>query len=127
IELRKKTGLVYSASSTLQAGRTRGVYIVDYACDPTNVSKAANIVRQELTSMQTTVVPDDELLRVKAMLLRRLPLAEASVEGIAHGLLGRRDLDLPLDEPTIAAHRYMELTSEDLRSAFQKWMRPDDL
>ena len=127
IELRKKTGLVYSAGSALQAGRTRGVYIVDYACDPNNVGKAAHIVRQELANMQIAAVPDDELLRVKAMLLRRLPLAEASVEGIAHGLLGRVDLDLPLDEQTIAAQRYMELTSADVQSAFQKWIRPNDL
>lgn len=127
IELRKNTGLVYSVGSTLQAGRTRGAYLIQYACDPQNVGKAANIAVQELRSMQSAAVGADELLRVKALLLRQIPLAEASVDGIAHGLIERRELNLPLDEPAIAARRYIELTPEQVQAAFQKWMRPDDL
>ena len=127
IELRKNSGLVYSVGSSLQLGRTRGGYYIQYACDPGNVGKAADIAVHELKGMQSAPVGHDELLRVKALLLRQIPLAEASVESIAHGLLGRRELDLPLDEPTIAARRYMELTPADVQSAFVKWMRPDDL
>ena len=77
--------------------------------------------------MQSAAVGADELLRVKALLLRQIPLAEASVDGIAHGLIERRELNLPLDEPAIAARRYIELTPEQVQAAFQKWMRPDDL
>jgi zinc protease len=127
IELRKNSGLVYSVGSSLQLGRTRGGYYIQYACDPGNVTKAANIAVQELKSMQASAVGVDELARVKALLLRQIPLGEASVEGIAHGLLERRELELPLDEPSIAAHRYMELTPADVQSAFAKWIRPEDL
>jgi zinc protease len=127
IEMRKNSGLVYSVGSTLQAGRTRGGYFIQYACDPQNVGKAANIAVQELKSMQTAPAGADELLRVKALLLRRIPLGEASVDGIAHGLIERRELNLPLDEPSIAARRYIELTPAEVQSAFQKWIRPDDL
>jgi zinc protease len=127
IELRKNTGLVYSVGSTLQAGRTRGAYFIQYACDPQNVAKAANIAVQELRSMQSAAVSADELLRVKALLLRQIPLAEASVDGIAHGLIERRELNLPLDEPSIAARRYIELTPAEVQTAFQKWLRPDDM
>ena len=38
-----------------------------------------------------------------------------------------RDLDLPLDEPTIAARHYIELNAAAVQAAFQKWIRPDDL
>jgi len=127
IELRKNTGLVYSVGSMLQAGRTRGAYLIHYACDPQNVGRAAQIAVQEIKGMQSAAVGSDELLRVKALLLRRLPLAEASVDGIAHGLIERRELNLPLDEPTLAARRYVELTAEEVQAAFRKWMRPDDL
>ena len=127
IELRKNSGLVYTVGSSLQLGRTRGGYYIQYACDPANVGKAADIAVQELKGMQSSAVGLDELLRVKALLLRQIPLGEASVESIAHGLLGRRELDLPLDEPTIAARRYMQLTPADVQSAFVKWIRPDDL
>lgn len=127
IDLRKNSGLVYGVESVLQAGRTRSVYLVEYASDPQNVIKAANMVAREVTTMQDTPVGADELTRVKACLLRQIPLSEAGVEEIAHGLLGRADLGLPLDEPTRAAQRYIELGSGDVQQAFRKWLRPSDL
>jgi len=127
IDLRKNAGLVYSVGSSLQTGRTRGLYYVQYACDPQNVGKAAAIVAQELKTMQTKPVSGDELERVKAMVLRQLPLSEDSVSDIARGMLDRIDLDLPLDEPTIAAKRYIQLKPADIQAAFTKWIRPNDL
>jgi zinc protease len=127
IDLRKNSGLVYSVGSSLQAGRTRGAYFIQYASDPQNVSKAANMVVNEIKSMQTAPARPDELVRVKALLLRQIPLNESSVDDIAHGLIGRIDLDLPLDEPTLAAKRYIELGPSEVQAAFQKWLRPDDL
>ncbi len=127
IDLRKNTGLVYGVNSTFQIGRVRGVYLIDYACDPQNVGKAAAIATQEIRTMQTNPVAPDELLRVKALLLRQIPLGEASVDQIARGFLESRELDLPLDEPTLAAQRYIALGPADIQAAFQKWMRPDDL
>lgn len=127
IDLRKNSGLVYSVGSVLQAGRTRGAYLVEYASDPQNVSKAANLVVRDIAAMQTAPVSNDELVRIKALLVRQIPLSEASVDDIARGLLGRSDLGLPLDEPTRAAQRYIELGPADVQSAFRKWIRPDDL
>jgi zinc protease len=127
IDLRKNSGLVYSVESMLQAGRTRSVYLVEYASDPQNVAKAANMVAQELTTMQSTPVGLDELTRVKAYLVRQIPLSEAGVDDIARGILGRTDLGLPLDEPTRAAQRYIELDAAAVQGAFRKWLRPQDL
>jgi zinc protease len=126
-DLRKKSGLVYSVASELEPGRSRSVYFVQYACDPPNVSKAAAIVKRDIRGMQTTTVPADELDQVKALLIRRIPLSNASVDEIAHGLTNRVELELPLDEPAIAARHYMELGPADVEAAFKKWMRPGDL
>jgi zinc protease len=127
IALRKQSGLVYSVNSVLESGRTRGAYLVEYACDPPSVSKAATIVRREIADMQRTPVGAEELLRVKELLLRQIPLGESSVDAIAGGMINRVDLGLPLDEPTIAARRYIELSPTQIESAFRKWMRPSDL
>jgi zinc protease len=127
IDLRKDTGLVYSVGSMLQAGRTRGAYLIEYACDPANVSKAASIAVREVKAMQTAPATADELVRIKASLIRQIPLGESSVDEIAHGLVGRADLGLPLNEPTLAARRYVELGANDVQAAFAKWMRPDDM
>lgn len=125
IQMRKNTGLVYTVGSQLQAGRTRSVYYIYYACDPNNVGRAAAIATQEVADMQKAPPSADELSRVKALLLRQIPLAEASTDAIAQGFLNRRELDLPLDEPTLAARRYIGLSGDEVQAAFKKWMRPD--
>jgi zinc protease len=127
IDLRKNAGLVYSVDSELQAGRTRGVYLIHYACDPQNVGKAHRLVVRDLKAMQAQPTDAEELTRAKALLLRQIPLSESSIEDIAHNFLQRRDLDLALDEPTQAARRYIALTPVEVQNAFKKWARPDEL
>ncbi len=126
VELRKKSGLVYSVGSGLQAGRNRSVFLAQYASDPQNVEKAAQIVRQEFARMQKTPVPEEELRRVKAYLLRQIPLEESSEGQIARGFIQRVNQDLPLDEPRVAAERYVALSPDQVQKAFAKWVRPDD-
>jgi len=126
-DLREENGLVYYVSSSFEMSQTRGLYAVSYACDPPNVTKARAIVERNLKQMQTTLVTPDELQQAKALLLREIPLSESSIESIAHGLIRRTDLDLPLNEPTLAAHRYLRLTAEQVRGAYMKWVRPSDL
>jgi len=127
IDLRKNAGLVYSVDSLLQAGRTRSVYLIEYASDPQNVVKAAALVARELTAMQQSAVGADELTRGKAYLVRQLPLSEAGITEIAQGMLGRSDLGLPLDEPTRAAQRFIALDAAAVQAAFRKWLRPQQL
>ncbi|MGB9332454.1 MAG: pitrilysin family protein [Steroidobacteraceae bacterium] len=127
IDLRKNAGLVYSVDSVLQAGRTRSVYLIDYASDPQNVVKAADLVAREIRAMQDVAVSADELMRAKACLVRQLPLREAGTTEIARGMLSRSDLGLPLDEPTRAAERFIILDSASVQAAFRKWLRPQDL
>jgi zinc protease len=126
-DLREKTGLVYNVSSSFDVGRSRGIYMVAYACDPANVAKARGIVERNLHEMQATRIDDDALRQAKAMLLRETTLAESGLDAIADGFLSRVDLDLPLDEPTLAAHRYVNLSAAQVQAAFAKWLRPRDL
>jgi zinc protease len=126
-DLRENNGLVYSVSSAFNVGLTRGVYEVSYACDPPNVSKARAIIVRNLKDMETSKVTSRELRQAKVLLLREIPLSESSVQRVATGWLSRSVLDLPLDEPIRAAHRYVKLSASEVRVAFAKWLRPDDL
>jgi zinc protease len=74
--------------------------------------------------MQDTPVNNAELTRAKALLLRQIPLREASIDAIAKGFVAERELDLPLDEPIRAARRYIALSAAAVQAAFHKWMRP---
>ena len=126
-DLRQNAGLVYFVSSAVEAGKTRGLYFVTYGSDPANVSKATGMVVRELTTMQTAAVPADELRLAKAILLRSIPLAESSMNRIARGLTTRSAAGLPLDEPTRAAASYLALTPAEVKAAFARWIRPEDL
>ena len=126
IHLRKEAGLVYSVGSNMQIGRTRGVYLIDFASDPKNVAKAAAMAVQDVKGLQNQPAGAEELLRTKALLLRQIPLAEASIEEIARGIISRDDAGLPPDEPSIAARRYIALTAQDVQNVFKKWIRPGD-
>jgi zinc protease len=123
-DLREKAGLVYNVESFLEAGKNRSLFGVSYACDPPNVAKAASMVEYNLREMQMTDVTAHELRQAKILLLRQIPLSEASMDGIAKGLLSRSMQNLPFNEPIRAAERYRETTAKQVRNAFAKWIRP---
>jgi zinc protease len=126
-DLREERGLVYYVASTFEVGKTRSFYRASYGCDPANAAEARAIIVRDLKDMQTTLVTPGELSQAKAVLLREIPLAESSVRSIAAGLVTRSTEGLPLDEPVLAAKRYMEIGAELVRAAFARWLRPDDL
>ncbi|HUP02791.1 MAG TPA: insulinase family protein, partial [Bryobacteraceae bacterium] len=125
-DLRQKHGYVYSVSNSLRASETRAAYSVSYGCDPENVSKARALVDEDLNAMRTTNVTDAELQQAKALLLRQITLSESSEDAVASGYLGRALMGLPLDEPIRAARRYYEISADEVRAAFEKWVHPEN-
>jgi zinc protease len=126
-DLREKSGLVYFVDSSFTVGLTRGVYQVEYACDPPNVSKARAVILRDLKDMRAKKVTAQELHQAKLMLLRDIPLAESSVDYIAQGWLAYSALGLPLDERVHAGRIYVKLDAKDVQNAFTKWLRSDGL
>jgi zinc protease len=126
-DLRVKSGLVYFIFPTLNVGLTRGIYQVEYGCDPQNVSKARVIIFKNLKDLQTKKIPSPELRQAKMGLLRDIPLAESSVDYIAQGWLTYSALGLPLNERVHAGRIYVKLDARDVQSAFAKWLRSDGL
>ena len=126
-DLRINTGYVYSVSSSLSYSRTRARYTVSFGADQKNVEPARSLVIRDIQAMQTTPVGDAELTRAKAQLLRQLAMQRANVGAIAAAYLGRVELGVPLDADQRAAVQFQATTAEQLRDAFKKWLRPDDL
>jgi zinc protease len=113
--------------SSFNVGESRGIYQAQYACDPPNVSKARAAIVNELKAMRTKPVTATELHQAKLMLLRDIPLGEASVDTIAQIWLIRAGIGLPLDERVQAGKIYAKLEAKDVQTAFAKWIRPTDL
>jgi zinc protease len=125
-DLREKAGLVYAVEAEVEAGKTRSLFTVEYACDTRNVSKARSMIVSDIKEMLANPVTNEELLRAKALLIRQVSLSESSTERAASTLLDLSLEDLPLDEPVQAAKSYREVTAEQVRRAFAGWIRPDD-
>jgi zinc protease len=123
-DLREKSGLVYFVGSTFNIGLTRGVYQVSYACDPPNVGKARAMILADLADIRKKRVSSQELHQAKLMLLRDIPLSEASVDAIANAWLSRSELGLPLDEPVRAGKIYAAMDAKTVEQAFAKWLEP---
>jgi zinc protease len=126
-ELREETGLVYTVDGQLEAGTNRSLLSIAYGCDPENVGKARAVIEQELREMQSREVTPEELQQAKMLLLRQIPLSRASVGGIAGQYLGLVRDRLPLDEPMQAAGRLLAISAGEVREAFARRVRPDDL
>jgi len=125
-DLREKTGYVYTVGASLNASRTRARFTASFGADAVNVPKARALLVQDLTELQTTPPSESEMQQALAMLLREIPLGEASEMRIADGLLSRALMGLPLDEPVRAAERYKTTTAEQVKAAFAKWIRTND-
>ena len=123
-DLRQIAGYVYTVDVRLDASKTRSTYEVTYGCDPDNVSRARALIERDLDQMRTQEVSEDELHQAKALLLREIVLNESSEEAVAHGLLARAELGLPLDEPLIASRKFYALTAPEVRAAFDRAIRP---
>jgi zinc protease len=126
-DLREETGLVYTVDGHLHAGPNRSVLTVSYGCDPENVSRAREIIVRDLQTMQQQEVSSDELLQAKTLILRRIPLSQSSFTGIAEQYLALVRGKLPLDEQQKAAQRITGISAGEVREAFVKRIRPDDL
>jgi zinc protease len=126
-DLRQVAGLVYNVDDDFTAGKTRSVYTVTYGSDPPNVQKARDLVIRDLRAMQTENVTPGELHQAKALLLRQMALQQSSEDAIATLLLARAQIGLPLDESRHMGQRYYDMTADDVRAAFARWIRPQDL
>jgi zinc protease len=126
-DLRQTNGFVYGVDVDLSATSNRASYTIRYNCDPEKTPKVRAIVERDLNQMRTENVSDQELHQAKALLLRQIPLKESSVEAIASDILDRAQSGLPLEEPFESAKKYFALTADDIRIAFAKLIRTEDL
>ena len=124
-DLRGDSGYVYTVSSEFDLKKRRGDYSVTFGSDPDKVAPAAALVVRDLKRMGAAPPPDADIVRAKGILLRRIPLGEASFRAIAGQLLDDANRDRPLDEDIIAGRHYLVLTPAEVQRAYRAHVRPD--
>jgi zinc protease len=126
-EVREKRGLVYGASSSLDANRDRGTFTISFSAVPSKVDAAETVVRSELRRMQDEDVSADELARAKTRLVAEQLNAEQATSTIAGDLMRIALDDLPSTYYATLSDRYASTTAGDVRRAAQEYFHPDNL
>ncbi len=130
-DMRQKAGYVYNVDNSLHAGENAGADIFgdlrlrsgERLAEGARAGRAGTAPRR----CAPTNVSPAELQQAKALLLRSITLSESSEDAVAGGFVARALVGLPLDESFRAAQKYYDLTADDVRKAFEKWIRPEAL
>ncbi len=125
-DLRQNAGLVYSVSSSLGDARGRAKFQVDYASLPGNAAKIATMIDDEIYRMQTQPVGTFELSLIKASIVRRTIIGDASLSSIGSSLLNDAVDGSPLDQDHIAAEKILATDAADVQQAFSTYVKPAD-
>jgi zinc protease len=120
--VREKSGLAYYAYSSISAGIGPGSWEVSAGVNPQNVSKARQLIQDELDRYIQEGVTEEELADSKANFIGRLPLSLESNSGVANALLNIERHKLGLDYYRRYPNLVNEVTREDVLSTARKFL-----
>jgi zinc protease len=125
--IREEQGLAYSTSSSLDGGMGPGLWAARAGVNPANVDKAIESMIVEVRRLQDEPVGEDELLDAQDFLTGSLPLALESQDGVARSALDIELYNLGLDYLDRYPGIIRALTREQLQTAAQRHLHPDNL
>ena len=120
--VREKSGLAYYAYSSLNAGLGPGSWEVSAGVNPQNVSKARDLILEELKRFVQEGVTADELADTKANFIGRLPLSLESNGGVANALLNIERHNLGLDYYRRYEDLVNEVTADDVLNTARRFI-----
>lgn len=125
--VREKAGLAYYASTSVNSWIEAGSWEVSAGVNPENVTKAIDLITDELRKFCSEPVSQSELEDSKSNYIGRLPLSLESNSGVANSILNLERFHLGLDY----LQRYPELvnqvTREDILTAAKSYIDPEKL
>jgi zinc protease len=122
--VREQAGLAYYAYSTLGGGLGPGAWYVSAGVDPGNVSRAIELIVQEIDRFVSEPVEQEELEDTKTHYIGRLPLSLESNAGVAGALLNLERYDLGLDYYRRYSDMISSTTREEILATARKYLDP---
>ncbi|HJS17224.1 MAG TPA: pitrilysin family protein [Anaerolineales bacterium] len=120
--VREKSGLAYYAYSSLSAGTGPGSWEVNAGVNPQSVTKARDLIKDELNRFMQEGVTEDELADSKANFIGRLPISLESNGGVANALLNIERHQLGLDYYRRYPELVNEVTADDVLNTARKFI-----
>jgi zinc protease len=125
--VREKSGLAYSAYSSLNAGIGPGSWEVSAGVNPHNVEKASKLIQQEIERFAKKGVAAAELADSQANFIGRLPLSFESNAGVCNGLLNIERYNLGLDYYRRYPDLVRAVTPEQVVETARRYFTPEAL
>ncbi|MDX1415089.1 MAG: pitrilysin family protein [Candidatus Promineifilaceae bacterium] len=123
--VREELGLAYHASSHLAGGPGPSPWTVEAGTRPECVAQVIESIRQEISRIQNELVPHQELDDCKSFRVGSLPVGLETHAALAATLLDMEFYDLGLDYLQRFPHLMRNISAEQVRSAAQKYLSPD--
>ncbi|HET8730677.1 MAG TPA: pitrilysin family protein [Moraxellaceae bacterium] len=126
-ELRQRRGMTYGAYSNFQQMRAEGPFQISVSTRADQTADALRVIREIVTGFVKDGPSDEELRAAKANIIGSFPLSTASNDSII-GFLGAIGFyGLPLDYLDTYIAKVNAVTTDDVRAAFRRHVRPDRL
>jgi zinc protease len=125
--VREQSGLAYYAYSSLSTGIGPGAWYVSAGVNPSNLTKATDLIKQELMRYVDAGVTTDELSDSQANFVGRLPLSLESNGGVAGSLLNIERFNLGLDYYRQYPDLVNAVTVEAVLETARKYIDPERL
>jgi len=121
-KVRDKEGLAYSCSSFVNAGLVGGSWTALAGVNPRNITKAMEMMREEIERVQKEPVDDQELADAKQNQLGSALMELESTEGVARTSHNLAHFGLGLDYFQKRRQLFAKITKEDLQMIANKYL-----
>ncbi len=125
-DIRQNAGLVYSIDSQFVSSGSRSHFLVEFACAQGNEPRIESMIDDELTQLRKEPIGDFELGLMKASVVRRVVLGDASASDIGETLLSDAVNGLPLDQTHIDAQHLLATDAHAIQAAFAANIHPEN-
>jgi len=125
--VRSKSGLAYTASSSVSGWADVGTWDFSAGVNPDNTEKAIGLIREEIRAFIENPVTDEELENTQSHLTGRMPMALESNGGLANAILTMQRFNLGLDYYQNYRQMIEDVSAEDILEASRRYLHPDKL
>jgi zinc protease len=127
LEVRQKRGLTYSVDSNFYPLKEKGPFIIELQTKNEDRQKALQVINDVLHRFLTQGPTEDELAMAKKHIIGNFPLTIDSNKAISAKLIMIAFYHLPSDYLDTYRQRINQVTTNEVKTAFQQTIKPDQL
>lgn len=124
-KLREEMGAGYYVYSDLSASDDTGEFGIATGTEPKRVGEVISAIRGELQKLQTMIVSENELAKVKEYMVGGLYMGMESSDSVAHWVANHEILNRPQKTIQDVEKEIRAVTSTDIIRVAKKYLKPE--